>query len=140
MPRNPADALHQAVTRSKVQSAPHLDRNSACLCADANDLTQALLAGKRGAALLATPARQNRRRVHCQVRTQAALDKKKINKVVLAYSGGLDTSVILKWLQETYDCEVVTFTADLGQVLLLPMPIPDSIPCHVGALAMCRAP
>lgn len=40
---------------------------------------------------------------------------KKIKKVVLAYSGGLDTSVILKWLQETYDCEVVTFTADLGQ-------------------------
>jgi len=38
-----------------------------------------------------------------------------INKVVLAYSGGLDTSVILKWLQVTYDCEVVTFTADLGQ-------------------------
>ncbi|MFO1379593.1 MAG: argininosuccinate synthase [Chitinivorax sp.] len=38
-----------------------------------------------------------------------------INKVVLAYSGGLDTSVILKWLQDTYKCEVVTFTADLGQ-------------------------
>ncbi|MDA5192646.1 argininosuccinate synthase [Govanella unica] len=38
-----------------------------------------------------------------------------IKKVVLAYSGGLDTSVILKWLQETYDCEVITFTADLGQ-------------------------
>ncbi len=38
-----------------------------------------------------------------------------INKVVLAYSGGLDTSIILKWLQTTYDCEVVTFTADLGQ-------------------------
>ena len=38
-----------------------------------------------------------------------------INKIVLAYSGGLDTSVILRWLQETYDCEVVTFTADLGQ-------------------------
>jgi argininosuccinate synthase len=38
-----------------------------------------------------------------------------INRVVLAYSGGLDTSVILKWLQVTYDCEVVTFTADLGQ-------------------------
>ncbi|MEX2489508.1 MAG: argininosuccinate synthase [Pseudomonadales bacterium] len=38
-----------------------------------------------------------------------------INKVVLAYSGGLDTSAILKWLQETYECEVVTFTADLGQ-------------------------
>ena len=39
----------------------------------------------------------------------------KINKVVLAYSGGLDTSIILKWLTETYGCEVVTFTADLGQ-------------------------
>ena len=38
-----------------------------------------------------------------------------IKKVVLAYSGGLDTSVIVKWLQETYQCEVVTFTADLGQ-------------------------
>jgi len=38
-----------------------------------------------------------------------------INKVVLAYSGGLDTSVIAKWLSETYQCEVVTFTADLGQ-------------------------
>ena len=39
----------------------------------------------------------------------------KVKKVVLAYSGGLDTSVILKWLQESYACEVVTFTADLGQ-------------------------
>ncbi|MEY5008584.1 MAG: hypothetical protein RL764_1900 [Pseudomonadota bacterium] len=38
-----------------------------------------------------------------------------IHRVVLAYSGGLDTSVILKWLQQTYQCEVVTFTADLGQ-------------------------
>ena len=38
-----------------------------------------------------------------------------VKKVVLAYSGGLDTSVILRWLQETYDCEVVTYTADLGQ-------------------------
>jgi argininosuccinate synthase len=41
--------------------------------------------------------------------------KKAVNKVVLAYSGGLDTSVILKWLQDEYQCEVVTFTADLGQ-------------------------
>ena len=40
---------------------------------------------------------------------------KKVSKVVLSYSGGLDTSIILKWLQETYGCEVVTFTADLGQ-------------------------
>ncbi|MHB1142598.1 MAG: argininosuccinate synthase [Sulfuricaulis sp.] len=40
---------------------------------------------------------------------------KKIRKVVLAYSGGLDTSVILTWLRDTYDCEVVTFTADIGQ-------------------------
>ncbi len=38
-----------------------------------------------------------------------------VSKVVLAYSGGLDTSVILKWLQDTYQCEVVTFTADIGQ-------------------------
>jgi argininosuccinate synthase len=41
--------------------------------------------------------------------------KSKIRKVVLAYSGGLDTSVILKWLQEEYGCEVITFTADIGQ-------------------------
>jgi argininosuccinate synthase len=41
--------------------------------------------------------------------------QKDVKKVVLAYSGGLDTSVILKWLQTTYGCEVVTFTADLGQ-------------------------
>ena len=41
--------------------------------------------------------------------------QQEIKKVVLAYSGGLDTSVILKWLQETYGCEVVTFTADIGQ-------------------------
>src|SRR3979409_1564984 len=40
---------------------------------------------------------------------------KDVKKVVLAYSGGLDTSIILKWLQTTYGCEVVTFTADLGQ-------------------------
>ena len=39
-----------------------------------------------------------------------------IKKVVLAYSGGLDTSVILKWLKEKYNCEVITFTADIGQV------------------------
>jgi argininosuccinate synthase len=45
----------------------------------------------------------------------AAPTKKTVKKVVLAYSGGLDTSIILKWLQETYDCEIVTFTADLGQ-------------------------
>ena len=42
-------------------------------------------------------------------------DKSSVNKVVLAYSGGLDTSVILAWLRETYECEIVTFTADIGQ-------------------------
>lgn len=41
--------------------------------------------------------------------------KEDVKKVVLAYSGGLDTSIIAKWLQDTYECEVVTFTADLGQ-------------------------
>ena len=45
----------------------------------------------------------------------AEINKGAIKKVVLAYSGGLDTSVILRWLQENYGCEVVTFTADLGQ-------------------------
>lgn len=45
----------------------------------------------------------------------AKQSSKKIRKVVLAYSGGLDTSIILRWLKEHYDCEVVTFTADLGQ-------------------------
>ncbi len=43
------------------------------------------------------------------------MSQKKVKKVVLAYSGGLDTSVILKWLQDEYQCEVVTFTADIGQ-------------------------
>ena len=46
---------------------------------------------------------------------QKDAEKGKVKKVVLAYSGGLDTSIILKWLQTTYGCEVVTFTADLGQ-------------------------
>jgi len=44
-----------------------------------------------------------------------SVDKSSINKVVLAYSGGLDTSVIVRWLEETYECEVVAFTADIGQ-------------------------
>src|SRR5919205_3991263 len=49
-------------------------------------------------------------------RAKMAMTKRgSVNKVVLAYSGGLDTSIILKWLQQTYGCEVVTFTADLGQ-------------------------
>lgn len=43
------------------------------------------------------------------------MSQSKVNKVVLAYSGGLDTSIILTWLQETYGCQVVTFTADIGQ-------------------------
>ena len=43
------------------------------------------------------------------------MSKKDVKKVVLAYSGGLDTSIILKWLQDEYNAEVITFTADLGQ-------------------------
>ncbi len=46
----------------------------------------------------------------------ARAERIKAKKVVLAYSGGLDTSIILKWLQDEYGCEVITFTADLGQV------------------------
>src|SRR5579883_2314213 len=47
--------------------------------------------------------------------TDTKKPRETVKKVVLAYSGGLDTSVILRWLQETYGCEVVTFTADIGQ-------------------------
>ena len=62
-----------------------------------------------------------------------------ITKVVLAYSGGLDTSIILRWLQETYNCEVVTFTADIGQgeeveparAKALAMGIPDLSLIHI---------
>ena len=43
------------------------------------------------------------------------MPRRDVKKVVLAYSGGLDTSVILRWLQTEYGCEVITFTADLGQ-------------------------
>jgi argininosuccinate synthase len=49
------------------------------------------------------------------MKESAIMTQPAVNRVVLAYSGGLDTSVILKWLKETYNCEVVTFTADLGQ-------------------------
>ncbi len=45
----------------------------------------------------------------------SSINKQKIKKVVLAYSGGLDTSIIIKWLEENYGCEIVTFTADIGQ-------------------------
>lgn len=62
-------------------------------------------------------ARRSNARVARVARAPAvkAVASSKVKKVVLAYSGGLDTSVILKWLQDTYGCEVVTFTADLGQ-------------------------
>src|SRR6266851_5494467 len=59
------------------------------------------------------PARFDRS--HCQDFSMPKDGTKDVKKVVLAYSGGLDTSIILKWLQTTYGCEVVTFTADLGQ-------------------------
>ena len=45
------------------------------------------------------------------------LKNKKKNKIVLAYSGGLDTSIILKWLQENYNAEVIAYTADIGQIM-----------------------
>jgi argininosuccinate synthase len=50
-----------------------------------------------------------------EIRYMSTSNSKSIKKVVLAYSGGLDTSVIVRWLQDTYGCEVVTFTADIGQ-------------------------
>jgi len=57
--------------------------------------------------------RYNRRL--CFIDSQVPNMSNSVNKVVLAYSGGLDTSVILKWLEDTYRCEIVTFTADIGQ-------------------------
>lgn len=71
----------------------------------------------QGVRLTVTNARASAasRRGRLSVKAAQLLGGKKVNKVVLAYSGGLDTSVILTWLKETYDCEVVTFTADLGQ-------------------------
>ena len=71
--------------------------------------------------LVARPIRNVSASRSLSVRSQSTASKK-VSKVVLAYSGGLDTSVILRWLQETYDCEVVTFTADLGQARSLSCP------------------
>ena len=67
-----------------------------------------------------TQSHGRRKRPRVKIRRIARIEatavaKREVKRVVLAYSGGLDTSVILKWLQNTYDCEVVTFTADLGQ-------------------------
>src|SRR5437868_8727784 len=61
----------------------------------------------------ARPRWQGRASLVTAVREPRLADS--IRRVVLAFSGGLDTSVIIKWLQQTYGCEVVTFTADLGQ-------------------------
>lgn len=75
------------------------------------------------------------------VRAGQLLGGKKVNKVVLAYSGGLDTSVILTWLRDTYDCEVVTFTADLGQVGRNPSRVPMTVLLmHYSSAAAIRAP
>ena len=61
-------------------------------------------------------------------------------KVVLAYSGGLDTSIILKWLQNEYGCEVVTFTADLGQVRRPPRPFPPFFPSARSRVRSAASP
>src|SRR5438552_10612017 len=60
-------------------------------------------------------ARDTRPRTSLPAEPPTMSKTKAVKKVVLAYSGGLDTSIILKWLQQTYGAEVVTFTADLGQ-------------------------
>jgi argininosuccinate synthase len=71
---------------------------------------------ERASGKLAPPAvRPIVRADFSKTRGDDVLAKGDVKKVVLAYSGGLDTSIILKWLQTTYGCEVVTFTADLGQ-------------------------
>ena len=61
------------------------------------------------------PSKPSARRSSSTRPATAPTKKTGVKKVVLAYSGGLDTSVILKWLQDEYDCEVITFTADIGQ-------------------------
>ena len=61
------------------------------------------------------PSKPSARRSSSTHPATAPTKKTGVKKVVLAYSGGLDTSVILKWLQDEYDCEVITFTADIGQ-------------------------
>ena len=83
--------------------------------AAAQTLRTSSLQGTRLTVLSARAAVTSRRN-GLIVKAAQLLGGKKVNKVVLAYSGGLDTSVILTWLKQTYDCEVVTFTADLGQV------------------------
>src|SRR5882672_560715 len=76
-------------------------------------LRQACPAGFRR--YIRAPSDPNRKPAAMSSTYTGPYKKGDIKKVVLAYSGGLDTSVILKWLQTTYGCEVVTFTADLGQ-------------------------
>ena len=66
-----------------------------------------------GAAIPTPPASANS--ILFPERKLMSKPKTSVKRVVLAYSGGLDTSIILKWLQTAYGCEVVTFTADLGQ-------------------------
>jgi hypothetical protein len=82
----------------------------------------------KGSRVASTSSRAARAVRVSAVRPVASGAAGKVKKVVLAYSGGLDTSVILKWLQDTYDCEVVTFTADLGQVW--------PVPCWNDAVAL----
>src|SRR5262249_13923074 len=71
--------------------------------------------GGRAPAFAGHHVKEGRRRRPQSTMAQGGAKKRAVKKVVLAYSGGLDTSIILKWLQTTYRCEVVTFTADLGQ-------------------------
>ncbi len=65
--------------------------------------------------LLEQSIQHNKQQYLNNLRWREMKKSNEVKKVVLAYSGGLDTSVILKWLQDTYECEVVTFTADIGQ-------------------------
>src|SRR5579863_2944644 len=70
---------------------------------------------RSGACAIALPGATSAPSAHAIAEESPPMRVKDVKKVVLAYSGGLDTSVILRWLQTTYRCEVVTFTADLGQ-------------------------
>eukprot|EP00955_Chlamydomonas_euryale_P079130 363256-Chlamydomonas_euryale.AAC.3 len=125
-----ARPFSRRTARRAVASAPSMDAEivtRACASSDARRprLICPRIAGRQASVggRVAAPARRIasaplRPRAPARSATVAAAASKKgsVKKVVLAYSGGLDTSIILKWLQEEYGCEVVTFTADLGQV------------------------
>src|SRR5215813_9155212 len=107
------DAWEKAGCRS-VRATPGLGPLAGS-CRGSAQLTRAALEAARIPPIVRADPGGRPARFPLATRGLGNMPKGDIKKVVLAYSGGLDTSIILKWLQTTYGCEVVTFTADLGQ-------------------------